>query len=141
MNRIALLLIGSIVVSGCSDGNEASERAATAASVSTGGGSFTGRVAERSYQLSVTCSHLDKDYFTFLSDRTDSSDTNGDGIIISGMQNGKKLVFTVIDHDKKYSTGKLANFEKSATGASGSGSLFEDGANGQVDGEFSLTCG
>lgn len=141
MNRTTLLLIGSLVVVGCGDGNEASEQAATAAPAATGGGSFTGHVGEHSYQVNVSCAYLDKDYFTFLSDRTDSSDTNGDGIIISGMQNGKKLVFTVIDSGKKYSTGNLATFEKSATGMSGSGTLFEDGASGQVDAEFSVDCG
>jgi hypothetical protein len=141
MNRTALLLIGSLAVVGCGDGNEASEGAATAAPDSSGSGSFTGHIGERSYKVNVSCAYLDKDYFTFLSDRTDSSDTNGDGIIISGMQNGKKLVFTVIDNGKKYSTGNLTTFEKSATGVRGSGTLFEDGANGQVDADFSVDCG
>ena len=141
MNRTALLLIGSIAMVGCGDGNEASERAANTAPSTTGGGSFTGRVGERSYQVNVSCSDLDKDYFRFLSDRTDNLDTDGDGIIISGMQRGKKLVFTVIDSGKEYSTGKLARFEKSATGVSGSGTLFEDGANVMVDAEFSVDCG
>lgn len=140
MHRAALLLIGAIVVAGCSEGGGTGDQAASTAPATSGGGAFTGSVGDRSYQVSVTCAYLDEDYFMFKSDRSDSSDTNGDGIIISGMQNGEKFVFTVIDNGKKYSTGKLAKFEKSASGATGSGTLSEDPGPNTVEAEFTVAC-
>ena len=104
-------------------------------------GMFSGTVAENEYKVKVSCSYFDKDYFQFLSDKTDVSDTNGDGLIISGMEHNGKFILTIIDNGKTFSVGNLSNFTKGENNAEGSGKLFEEGTADAHDVQFSVTCG
>ncbi|MGD8580557.1 MAG: hypothetical protein PVI46_14590 [Lysobacterales bacterium] len=148
MQRILFAAVGCLLLAGCGNGNEATAtnadsdtpQAPASHTQASSHGKFTGSVGDQTYEVDVDCFHLDKDWFTFLSDQDDVSDSNGDGQNISGMQNGDKFVFTVVDHGKTYSTGNLTSFSKSATGASGSGTLWLDGASGQFEAEFSVDC-
>jgi len=124
-----------MTLTGCSQ-DDADAPAATA-----NPGTFTGTVGETDYKVEVRCEYFDQDYFTFMSDATDVSDTNGDGIIISGMQVGDKLVFTVTDNGKTYSVGRLASFSKGDNQAVGSGRVHEDGSTNSYDARFLVTCG
>jgi hypothetical protein len=139
MKREVILASCCLAITACGDGSaeSASKQAAGAT------GSFTGNVGEKSYAVDVTCQYLEEDYFMFKSDRTDSADSNGDGVVISGMQNGEKLVFTVIDQGSKWSVGKLAVFSKDVAGNSvkGAGTLHEDGGSRSVEAAFEVDCG
>jgi hypothetical protein len=97
-------------------------------------------LGEREISVEINCRFLEQDYFTFLSDRTDTTDSNSDGLIISGMQTSDKFLLTITADGETYSTGKLASFEKSANGARGSGSLFHDGPGSTQDVEFTVVC-
>ncbi|MGA9574274.1 MAG: hypothetical protein WBS20_10045 [Lysobacterales bacterium] len=105
-----------------------------------GKGFFKGVVGERAYLVNVECSNLEQDYFSFKSDPSDVNDTNGDGLIISGMQNGEKFVLTIVDNGETFSVGRLANFNKTPDGAEGSGTLFQDNSTASFASHFSVKC-
>ena len=113
------------------------------AAAADGTGQFTGKLGEQAIVVEVTCQYIDQDYFMFKSDRSDSADSNGDGLVISGMQNGEKMVFTVIDHGTTWSVGRLAVFSKDVSGnsAKGAGTLQEDGGSRSVETTFEVDCG
>lgn len=125
-----------ILLAGCSkSGNEGESSNAQKNS-----GLFSGIVAGNEYKVGVNCSYFDKDYFQFKSDKTDISDTNGDGIILSGMENNGKFTLTIIDNGKTFSAGSLSNFTKGDDKAEGSGKLFEEGTAKAHDVQFTVTC-
>jgi len=136
MNHKTVMIAIFITLAGCSEGSDESKNT----NVQESSGMFSGSVAGKEYEVGVNCSDFDKDYFRFLSDRTDVSDTNGDGIIISGMENNGKLVLTVIDNGKTFSAGNV-NFTKGDNKAEGSGKLFEEGATLPHDVKFTVMCG
>jgi len=105
------------------------------------GSYFDGVVGDHAYLVNVRCRDLEQDYFRFLSDRTDAADSNGDGVIISGMQDGGKFILTVVDNGVKLSTGRLENFTKNPNGATGSGTLHQDGSTASLEGHFTVVCG
>lgn len=145
MKPLIVIASGALLLAGCGGNNEAPappEAPAKPASHANAAshGTFHGTVGDNSYEVDVDCFHLDKDWFTFLSDQNDMTDSNGDGLNISGMQNGDKFVLTVTDHGQTYSTGRLESFSKNATGARGSGSLMLEGSPDRFDAEFSVTC-
>jgi len=111
-----------------------------AAAEPSGTGYFDGVVGDHAFLVNVSCSDLDKDYFRFLSDRTDAADSDGDGVIISGMQSGDKFVFTIVNNGEKLSTGRLENFKKNADGATGSGRLYRDNSTGYLETHFTVVC-
>jgi len=106
----------------------------------SGAGYFDGVVGDHAFLVNVDCSDLEQDYFRFLSDRTDAADSNGDGVIISGMQNGEKFVLTVTNNGETFSTGRLENFKKNETGATGSGRLYQDNSTGYLETHFTVIC-
>jgi hypothetical protein len=134
----ALLLGLALLFAGCG-GDDASSSAASARS--TYNGTFSGTIGERSYEVPVQCSDLGTDYFEFNSDRTDASDSNGDGYVISGMQNGSKLILTVIDQDTTWSTPNLAEWSVDDATITGSGTVQEDGgAMRSKTAAFTVSC-
>ena len=136
MNHKSVMIAIFILLAGCSKGGDVDE--ITKGQKSTG--MFSGIVAGKEYKVGVNCSDFDKDYFRFLSDRTDVSDTNGDGIILSGMENNGKLVLTIIDNGKTFSAGNV-NFTKGDNKVEGSGKLFEEVTAIAHDVQFTVTCG
>ena len=137
MKKMFTMIAICILLIGCSEGNDESG----SSNVQKNSGLFSGTVAENEYKVEVSCSYFDKDYFQFLSDKTDISDTNGDGIIISGMETNGKFTLTIIDNGKTFSAGKLSNFTKGDNNAEGSGKLFEEGSAEAHDVKFSVICG
>ena len=140
MRTVLLAITSCALILGCGDGTANPQSQAKPAANSAGGGMFDGKVGDRTYHVGVECSYLDQDYFTFNSDRTDATDTNGDGLIISGMQNGDKFVLTIVDNGLKFSAGRLDSFSKSDTGAEGSGTLFQDGSPDSFAAQFKVSC-
>ena len=134
MKITTYLLPVTILLSAC--GGESNSTASAAAA-----GTFKGQVGDKQYDLQVRCRNLEEDYFQFLSDNNDYTDTNGDGLNISGMQNGDSFIFTVIDNGVTFSAPGLERFEKTANGASGSGKLWEDGGTSTAEGSFTVDCG
>jgi hypothetical protein len=135
-NLCTMLALCPLLIS-CGGGSGESQDAAG----QTASGKFSGTVAGNTYQVAVSCDYFDQDYFQFKSDRTDASDSNGDGIVISGMQNNGKFVLTIMDSGTTFSTGNLSNFEKGDNKATGSGTLFEDGGTDTAEVQFSIDCG
>jgi len=140
MKKIILASAISLLLFGCGEGESAAEASATKGAAPGGGGSFSGRVGDQTYKVEVACKGLDQDWFMFLSDRTDHTDSNGDGLNISGMQNGDKFTLTIVDQGVTYSTGKLTMFSKDANGAQGSGALYQDNSRNSFDAEFTVIC-
>ena len=128
-----------ILLIGCSEGNKKGGNPDT----KKPSGLFSGAIAGKEYKVAVSCSYFDKDYFQFLSDKTDVSDTNGDGFIISGMETNGKFSLTIIDKGKKFSVGNLSKFSKGDNKAEGSGKLFEEGTANPSghDVQFTVSCG
>lgn len=90
--------------------------------------------------MDVACSYFDQDYFQFKSDKTDASDTDGDGLIISGMQNGSNLVLTIVDGDTTFSSAGISDWKKDAGAAAGRGVLYGDDGSGPFEVEFEIHC-
>lgn len=89
-------------------------------------GLFKATMGEKEYEVDIGCTHLDEDYFKFRSDKTVHADSNGDGLIISGVQMNKRLILTLEDHGQKYSTQNMMQWKKDGIGASGTGVLYND---------------
>ena len=130
MKNIFSIIAMCILLISCGEGNDESG----------GSGMFSGSVAGNEYEVEISCSYFDKDYFQFKSDKTDISDTNGDGIIVSGMETNGKFTLTIIDNGKTFSVGNLSYFSKGDNKAQGSGKLFEEGTANAHDVQFSVIC-
>jgi hypothetical protein len=143
MLRLLILVLAALAVTACGDGSAEATSSDSTSAASGATGQFTGKLGEQAITVDVTCQYLDQDYFMFKSDLSDSADSNGDGLVISGMQNGEKLVFTVIDHGTTWSVGRLAAFSKDVVGnsAMGAGTLHEDGGSRSVETAFEVDCG
>jgi hypothetical protein len=137
MKKIFTMIAICTLLIGCGKGNDENG----SSNVEKNSGMFSGTAAGNEYKVKVNCSYFDKDYFQFLSDKTDVSDTNGDGLIISGMENNGKFILTIIDNGKTLSTGNLTTFTKGNNNAEGSGELFEEGTADTHDVQFSVICG
>jgi hypothetical protein len=138
----SLLLVFALLLAGCGGDSEGSASGASTASASSYPGTFTATVGAQNYDVPVNCSGLGEDYFEFRSDRSDASDTNGDGYVVSGMKTGEKLILTVMDHDTTWSTPNLADWTVDGTTVTGSGSLYEDGGESRTrDASFTVECG
>ena len=83
------------------------------------------------YKVRVNCAFFGEDHFYFKSDKLETTDTNGDGIVITGHQENHKMILTLIVEGTTYSA---ANFsiEKKEFTAMGTGKLFLEDANEYV---------
>lgn len=136
MKKIITLIATCGFLIGCGEGSDNSG----ISKVQKGLGEFSGTVAGKNYKVQVSCSYFNKDYFQFKSDKTDISDTNGDGIVISGMENNGKFALTIIDNERTYSAGNLSTFSKGDKKAEGSGKMFVEGSADAHDVQFSVIC-
>ncbi len=75
------------------------------------------------YHSPVKCSYFGEDYFYFKSDKLETTDTNGDGIVITGHQQDDKMIFKLIVEGKTYSAANLGIRKEGGT-AIGAGKLF-----------------
>ncbi len=91
------------------------------------------------YSVDVNCAFFAEDYFYFKSDKLETTDTNGDGIVITGHQQNQKMILTLIVEGKTYSA---ANFgiKKTASTAIGEGKLFAEGSAESFDTSYKVTC-
>jgi hypothetical protein len=137
MKTILAIIAMCIPLIGCGEGNNETK----SANVLKNPSMFSGVVGGKEYKVAVNCSYFDTDHFQFLSDKTDVSDTNGDGIAISGMEFNGKFMLTIIDNGKTFSIGNLASFSKGDNKAEGSGKLYEDDTHNVYDVHFSVICG
>lgn len=103
-------------------------------------GTFQADFNGKHYEVPIECSYYEHDYFKFQSDKTDVSDTNGDGLVVSGFQNGEKLVLTIKDQDVIYSAPGIREWKKENNGMEGSGVLFEEGGVKQSKVSFQVKC-
>lgn len=102
-------------------------------------GTFNGNLGDKQYKVAIECSYFNENYFKFQSDKTDVTDSNGDGLIISGFQKDKKLVLTIIDNGKTFSAANI-QFTKGNNNASGVGKLFEEGTARSFEVSFKVAC-
>lgn len=133
---VAAPLVALALLSACGNSSEPTDPGSSPA----GSSMFSGTLGDKHYEVAVTCRFFETDSFMMKSDRTDSTDSNGDGVIISGEEFRGKFILTIIDNGTKYSTGRLANFAKGDNRAEGSGELMEDGGIGRKNVEFVVTC-
>lgn len=104
------------------------------------GGRFKATLGDAVYDVEVECMAIDHDYFSFLSDKNDVADSNGDGMVISGMQVGQNLILTIINQDNSWSAPSLAEWNKSSSGATGSGQLYLESDSSLHGVVFEVTC-
>lgn len=140
MMKPAMIMVVALGLTCVPDVPAGENQAQAAAAASASGGYFDGVVGNHAYLVNISCSDLEQDYFRFLSDRTDAADSNGDGVIISGVQNGGEFALTIVDNGETYSTGRLENFSKNPNGATGSGTLHQDNSTLRFEGHFSVVC-
>jgi hypothetical protein len=129
---ISIPLFLALLLAGCGGNGDGNASASGTTSASSYDGTFTATVGDRSYDVPVNCSGLGEDDFEFRSDRSDASDTNGDGYVVSGMQNGEKFILTVMDHDTTWSTPNLSEWTVDGTTVEGAGPLYEDGGDNRT---------
>ena len=103
-------------------------------------GSFTARIGNSAYAIPVTCSNAGTDHFTFLSDESDTVDTNGDGLIVSGRQNGALFALKVVDKGVTWSNDSIRGYGNSPSGGRALSTLRRDGSREEVKLEFSVRC-
>lgn len=129
-------IIALTLISSCGNGTESAGNVGD----QEPSGRFSGTLGDKRYEVAVNCRFFDTDSFMMRSDATDTIDSNGDGIIISGDEGRGKFVLTIVDNGVTYSTGRLENFVKGNNRAEGSGQLFEGGGRGTKSVEFTVTC-
>jgi len=79
------------------------------------------------YHSPVKCSYFGENYFYFKSDDLETTDTNGDGIVINGHQQGSNMILTLMMNEKTYTAANMG-LQKREFIALGTGKLFsEDG--------------
>ena len=141
MKKIITMIAICIFLIGCGEESNESENSSTQKTA----GSFAGAIAGNEYKVEVHCSYFDKNYFQFKSEKIVNvlePDTNGDGIVISGMgDTSGKFSLTIIDNGKTYSVRNLSTFSKGNNKAEGSGKLFEEGTANAHDVRFTVNCG
>jgi hypothetical protein len=94
----------------------------------------------KAYSVNIRCGNFDEDYFQFFSDKDDITDSNGDGLIISGFQDGEKLNLTIVDHGKSYSSGNITGFTKGHCILTAKGILFKEGTAETINVSFFAKC-
>ena len=142
MKKLLAVTLISVALSACSKGDEEKQAAPAQAYPGTFTGTLTGEDFSKEYKVAVRCDEFDTDQFEIHSDRLDTVDSNGDGIIVSGLAfNRDKFIFSIKDQEKEFSTARLANVSKGDNGMEGSGPLWQDDARGApVEVRFSVTC-
>ena len=136
MNKGFIVAVLALSIAGCGSATEPPPGAEAAQS-----GQFKGRVGTKKYEMAVSCRNFDKSWFLFLSDETDYEDSNGDGIILSGMQDGERANFMIEDQGVLYGTVSMERFYKSANGARGAGTLRTADGGNEIGFDFSVDCG
>ncbi|CDF80352.1 hypothetical protein BN863_26400 [Formosa agariphila KMM 3901] len=91
-------------------------------------GTFKAVAPSKTYEVEIDCSYLEEDYFQFKSDKLDVGDSNGDGLNISGFQNGKGLMLAIVDNGVNFSAPNVLTWEKTNNGFKGSATLYEEGS-------------
>lgn len=94
----------------------------------------------KTYEVEVVCRDIAGEHFRFLSDATEAHDTNGDGLVVSGVQQGEQLMLVLVDQGRSYRANRLSSWEKTAAGATGSGMMLEDGTAAPYGVSFRLSC-
>lgn len=111
------MLMGAVLFTSCGNSNGRAEN-------NLERGSFKATMGDKEYEVDIVCSHLNASYFKFKSDKKVDVDSNGDGLIISGVEMNRRLILTIVDNGKKYQTKNLADWKKDSDGATGSGILY-----------------
>ena len=128
-------LLGAVLTA-CGGSDDAAPTASSDAKPSK----FSGTLDGKSYDVDVSCSFFSTDSFTMRSDKTDVTDSNSDGLIISGDEFNGGFSLTIVDQGNTYSIGRLEDFTKGDNSAQGSGQLIEEGTSAMKDVEFTVTC-
>ncbi|NKI36336.1 hypothetical protein HFP89_14290 [Wenzhouxiangella sp. XN79A] len=129
MRKFLALVCAGLLLAGCGE----REAAEAASSAEDGSGTVSGTLDGVPFRLEARCIDHPTDRFRFRSEESN-------GMRLSGMQRGDKLIVDYTDGASNFSTPNLETFEKSATGASGSGALFAEGGGANVDLVFQLRC-
>lgn len=91
------------------------------------------------YTSTVNCSYYNEDYFYFKSDKLETTDTNGDGIVINGHQQDDKIALTLIVEGTTYSASNF-NIQKKEFTATGTGKLFKEGTAKAFKASYTVMC-
>ena len=103
-------------------------------------GHFSATLGDKNYDLETQCLNLEKEFFTFASDSKDSPVYKGNRVVISGMQSLHNLMLTIMDDGETWSARNITAWEKSASGAAGSGQMVKAGDSSSYEITFEVTC-
>ncbi|HHH42519.1 MAG TPA: hypothetical protein ENK49_00125, partial [Gammaproteobacteria bacterium] len=109
MKKLMAFGMITLLLLACSKGEEETGRSRTQAFPGSFTGTLTGKDFTREYKVAVRCFEFDTDDFGFDSDEVNTVDSNGDGIIVTGMALGGKFIFSIKDQGREFSTSRLAN--------------------------------
>ena len=141
MNKL-IILISILLLPGCDSKNK-TKTASKTSKKSEYTGSFKATndgENSRAYSVNIRCRNFDEDYFQFFSDKDDVTDSNGDGLIISGFQDDKKLNLTIVDNGKSFSSGNITRFTKGHGILTAKGVLFKKGTAETINVSFFAKC-
>lgn len=99
---------------------------------------FKATFNDKTYDVIVECAVVNETSFKFKSDHTEIFDSNGDGLVISGIQDKKVLSFSIIDGDKAYSINTISSWNNVDNFVSGKGTMLLVGTTKQFDVRFEL---
>lgn len=91
------------------------------------------------YHSKVNCSYFGEDHFYFKSDKLETTDTNGDGIVINGHQQDDKMVLTLMVNGVAYSAANLG-IQKREFIAMGAGKLFSEDGSASFNATYKVIC-
>jgi hypothetical protein len=103
-------------------------------------GQFRATLGDKSYDLEVRCLNLEKEFFAFSSDSKDGAAPRGKRVIVSGMQSLDSLMLKIMDGGETWNARSISSWEKSASGAIGSGQMLRDSDSSPLEMTFELTC-
>lgn len=91
--------------------------------------------------IDVSYSGYNSDYFQFKSDEDEKTDTNGDGYVVYGVQNGDKFKLSIIDlkNGKSYDSGNKITHVKKEDFFLGSGLMDELNTHETINISFWVT--
>lgn len=136
MKRI-IYLLALLSLMACSDN--------MSSSVTSGdkSGLFKANMGDKQYEVGISCIGLDTAHYQFKSDNTRSIDSNGDDLVIAGVEIKKHLALTILDDGVLYSNGaQPVQWSKNSNGITGSGELYlsEGGLRHAYKTTFEVIC-
>ena len=138
--KITYLIFAALFLTACGSDQQAVGSASDSTPVAKPVGQFRATLGDKSYDLETQCLNLEKEFFAFSSDSKDSAAYQGNRVVISGMQSLSNLMLKIMDDGETWSARNITSWEKSASGAVGSGQMVKAGDSSSYEITFEVIC-